>query len=158
MPEAIEISHPPEALLGIVNPAMRLVLRTPGLGSRLKVFMVVNFTGRKTGRRFSVPVSAHHLDGDLYALINGGWKHNFADSAPAEVQHAGKTTAMRGQLIKDPTTVADIAHRVATGYGAKKAQSTMGLKFRDNVVPSLEEFTAAAKRLGIAAIKFTPAT
>jgi len=29
MPEAIEISHPPEALLRIVNPAMRLVLRTP---------------------------------------------------------------------------------------------------------------------------------
>src|SRR4051794_33357288 len=125
MPEqshAVEISHPPQVVLRTFNPLLHLALRAPVLGSALKDFMVVTFTGRKTGRRFTLPVSAHHIDGDLYVLISAGWKHNFRDGAHAEVLYAGKTTAMHGQLITDPATVAQLAHRVATSYGAKKAQ------------------------------------
>ena len=49
---------------------------------------------------------------------------------------------MRGELIRDPATVADLSHRAAESYGAKTAQRMMGLKFRpDNRVPTLEEFT-----------------
>jgi hypothetical protein len=33
----------------------------------------------------------------------------------------------------------------------------MGLKFRDNRLPSLAEFTEAAQRDGMRAVKFTPA-
>jgi hypothetical protein len=156
MAESIDAAHPPQALLKVVNPVLRLALRTP-LGSALKQFMVVSFTGRKTGRRFSVPVSAHHLDGDLYVILEAKWKYNFRDGAPADVLHNGRTTHMHGQLITDPAAVADIVHRVASSYGAKKAQQTMGLKFRDDTVPSKEEFRTAATRVGIAAIRLTPA-
>ena len=158
MSAAIEISHPPEALLRAVNPVLRVAIGVPGLGSSLKDFMVLKFTGRKSGRHFAVPVSAHHLDGDLYAIIEAGWKHNFTDGAPVEVVHAGKTTAMQGQLVKDPATVADITHRVCLAYGAKKAQRSTGFKFTAGTVPSLDEFTEAATRLKIAAIRLTPRT
>jgi hypothetical protein len=154
MADSIDAAHPPQALLRVVNPTLRFALRTP-LGGVLKQFMVVSFTGRKTGRRFAIPVSAHHLDGDLYVILEAKWKHNFRDGAPAEVTHGGKTTAMHGQLITDPTAVADIVHRVATGYGAKKAQQLMGMKFRDNTIPSKDEFVAAATQ-GINAIRLTP--
>lgn len=153
---AVEIAHPPEALLKAVNPLLGLALRSP-LGSALKDFMLVTFTGRKTGRKFSVPVSAHRIDGDLYVLLNAGWRHNFRDGAPAEVRYAGKTTAMHGQLITDPSTVAQLASRAATSYGAKKAQRSMGLKFRGDSIPTVEEFTAAANRFNMAAIRLKPA-
>lgn len=156
MAESIDVAHPPQALLKVVNPALRTALRTP-LGTALKQFMVVTFTGRKTGRRFSIPVSAHHLDGDLYVILEAKWKYNFRDGAPAEVTHSGKTAHMLGELITDPATVADIVHRVAENYGAKKAQQTMGMKFPGNTVPPKDEFQAAATRLGIAAIRLTPA-
>lgn len=156
MAESIDAAHPPQALLKVVNPALRLALRTP-LGSALKQFMVVSFTGRKTGRRFSVPVSAHHLDGDLYVILEAKWKYNFRDGADAEVLHNGRTTRMHGRLITDPATVADIVHRVASSYGAKKAQQTMGLKFRGDAVPSRDEFQTAATQIGIAAIRLSPA-
>jgi hypothetical protein len=158
MSAVIEVSHPPQALLRAINPVLRVALRTPVLGSALKDFMVVNFTGRKSGRRFSVPVSAHHLDGDLYVILEAGWKHNFAGGAPADVLHAGKTIPMQGQLITDPATVADTARRVATAYGPKRAQHAMGLKFPTDTVPSLAEFTEAAKRLHMAMIRLTPRT
>ncbi len=154
---AVELSHPPQALLRAVNPALHLALRTPVLGSALKDFMVVGFTGRKTGRKFAVPVSAHLLDGNLYVLLSAGWKYNFRDGAPAEVLHAGKTSAMNGLLISEPAAVAELAHRAAVSYGAKKAQRSMGLKFRDDAIPSVEQFTEAATRLGLAAIRLTPA-
>jgi hypothetical protein len=64
---------------------------------------------------------------------------------------------MRGELIRDPATVADLSRRCAESYGAKKAQSMMGLKFRDDQIPTLEEFTEAAQRLDMGAIRFTPA-
>jgi hypothetical protein len=154
--QPVEIAHPPEALLRAVNPVLRFALRTP-LGSALKDFMVVGFSGRKSGKQFSIPVSAHYIDGQLYVLLSAGWKHNFRDGAPATVLHAGKTSTMQGQLISEPAAVAALAHRAADSYGPKKAQRSMGLKFRDDAVPSVDEFTAAASRLGLAAIRLTPA-
>lgn len=156
MPEAIDVAHPPQAVLNVVNRGLRLALRSP-LGAALKEFMLVGFNGRKTGRRFSVPVSAHHIDNDLYVILEAGWKHNFRDGAPADVSYGGKTTAMQGQLITETAAVADLVHRAAQSYGAKKAQRTMGLKFPGGAVPSLQEFTEAAQRLGIAVIRLTPA-
>ena len=154
---AVTVSHPPEGLLHAVNPALRFLLRTPLAGGARKQLMVLNFTGRKSGRRYSIPVSAHRIDNDLYALTGAGWKANFRDGATAEVLLDGKTTTMRGELIRDPATVADLSRRCAESYGPKKAQRMMGLKFRDDQIPTLEEFTEAAQREGMGAIRFTPA-
>jgi hypothetical protein len=154
---AVSISHPPEGLLRAVNPAVKFLLGTPLAGSLRRQMMVLNFTGRKSGRQYSVPVSAHRLDNVLYALASAGWTANFRDGANAEVLWDGKKTTMRGELIRDPATVADLSHRAAESYGAKNAQRMMGLKFRDNRVPTLEEFTEAAQRDGMRAVKFTAA-
>ncbi|MFY9918426.1 MAG: hypothetical protein WAL26_08515 [Mycobacterium sp.] len=154
---AVTISHPPEGLLRAVNPAVKFLLGTPLGGGIRRQMMVLNFTGRKSGRQYSVPVSAHRLDNTLYALASAGWTANFRDGANAEVLWDGKKTTMRGELIRDPAAVADLSHRAAESYGAKKAQRMMGLKFRDDRVPSIEEFTEAAQRDGMRAVKLTPA-
>jgi hypothetical protein len=48
--------------------------------------MVVNLTGRKTGRRYSIPLSAHRIDNTLYALTSASWKNNFRDGRRAPRQ------------------------------------------------------------------------
>jgi hypothetical protein len=141
----------------LMNPLLRYGLRTPLGGNALKPFMVLNFTGRKSGRQFSIPVSAHVIDGQLYALANAAWKVNFRGGGTAEVLYNGKRTAMRGELIEDAAVVADLFRRCATGYGAAKAQRMMGLKFRDSRVPTLEEFRAAVDENKLVAIRFTAA-
>ena len=153
---AVTVGHPPQALLRTVNPILRFGLRTPLGGPLRKHFMVLNFTGRKTGRKFSIPVSAHRIDGELYAIANAGWKHNFRDGAEAQVVYGGKTTPMRGELITDPASVGALAHRGSQSYGVKRAQTMLGLKFREPRMPTVEEFTEAAAREKIAAIRFTP--
>jgi hypothetical protein len=153
----VTLSHPPEPLMKLMNPLLRYGLRTPLGGNALKPFMVLNFTGRKSGRQFSIPVSAHVIDGQLYALANAVWKVNFRGGNTAQVLYNGKQTTMRGELIEDAAVVADLFRRCATGYGAAKAQRMMGLKFRDSRVPTLEEFRAAVDENKLVAIRFTAA-
>ncbi|MGV0794392.1 hypothetical protein [Mycolicibacterium sp. XJ1819] len=154
---AVTVGHPPAVLLRTINPMLRFALRTPLGGPLRRQFMVLTFTGRKSGRTFSIPVSAHRIDGQLYAIAEAAWKHNFRDGHEAQVVHDGKTTTMRGELITDPATVADLAHRLTQSYGVKRAQTMMGLKFREPRIPTVEEFTEASVREKIAAIRFTPA-
>jgi hypothetical protein len=52
---AVFISHPPEALLRLVNPATRFLLGTPLAGGARKQMMVVSFKGRKTRRPIVAP-------------------------------------------------------------------------------------------------------
>lgn len=154
---AVYASHPPDAMLRVVNPILGFLLRTPITGPALKSFLVVKFKGRKTGRPFALTLSAHQLDGDLYLLTGATWRLNFRGGAAAEVTHAGKTTAMRGELIEDTATVADLTKRIAESYGAKGAQRVMGLKFRDPGMPTLEDFTEAVEANKLAAVRLTPA-
>ncbi|MGB6209378.1 MAG: hypothetical protein WBF82_20790, partial [Mycobacterium sp.] len=56
---AITVSHPPEALLRLVNPMMKMLLHTPLAGPARNQLMVVDFTGRKSGKHYSIPLSAH---------------------------------------------------------------------------------------------------
>jgi hypothetical protein len=149
---AVTVSHPPAAILRAVNPVLRRLLGTPVLGGARRQFMVLNFSGRKTGRRYSIPVTAHVIDGDLYALAGAPWTKNFRGGHTVDVVHDGKTTTMRGELIKDPAAVADLSHRAAETYGAKQAQRVMGLKFRGDAVPTLDEFKEAVETNDLAAI------
>ena len=140
----------------MVNPILRRLLRTPIAGAARQQLMVLSFKGRKSGRPYSVPVTAHQIDNALYALTGAPWKLNFRGGAPAEVLHNGKTTTMRGELIEDRAVVADLYHRCAESYGAKPAQRMMGLKFRDQRVPTLEEFRQAVEQDKLVAVRFTP--
>ncbi len=153
---AIDAGHPPSALLKLINPMLGFLLRTPLAGPARKQLMVLSFTGRKTGRPFTLPVSAHVIDSDLYALTGAPWKQNFRGGAPAQVIYDGKTTAMRGELIRDRAIVSDLYKRCADSYGVRRAQTMIGLKFRDQRIPTLEEFDEAVDRMHLGAVRLTP--
>jgi hypothetical protein len=155
----ITVSHPPKALLRlVVNPILTLMLRTPFAGAARHQLMVVDFKGRKSGRPYSLVLTAHLLGGILYALTGSNWKVNFRDGAPAQVLHDGKTAAMRGELITDTAQVADLYARCAESYGAKRAERVMGVGFRDHQMPTRDQFAEAVEELDLRAIRFAPAT
>ncbi len=155
---AITVSHPPEAFLRVVNPILKLLLRTPFAGAARNQFMVVNFAGRKSGRHYSIPLSAHVIDDILYAMTGATWKNNFRDGATAQVLHDGKTTTMRGELITDNALVADLYLRCAESYDVRRAERVMGIGFRDHQMPTRDQFAEAVNQLHLNAIRFTPAT
>ena len=46
----------PEPLFAVINPLMRILLRSPLHFLQSKSLMLITFTGRKSGRRFTTPV------------------------------------------------------------------------------------------------------
>jgi len=75
-------------MMRVGNPVMRGLLRSPAGGPMRRQFMVLRFFGRKTGRRYDIPVVAHRLDGELYALTDAAWRTNFRGGAENCWQHS----------------------------------------------------------------------
>jgi hypothetical protein len=76
---------------GAANRIVRGLLRTPGLnrvvGGRLVTLYVV---GRKSGRRYTVPVAYTRQDGDLLIGTPFGWGRNLRSGEPVEILLKGK--------------------------------------------------------------------
>jgi len=123
---AVTVSHPPEGLLRAVNPALKFLLRTPLAGPARKQLMVLSFKGRKSGNAYSIPVSAHLIDNQLYALAGAAWTKNFRGGHPAEVLLNGKTTKMTGELIVGPAVVSDLSHRLPTPTASRRHSGRWG--------------------------------
>ncbi len=66
----VTVAHPPEVMLRVVNPIMRLLVRTPFAGAARRQFMVLTVRGRKTGRQYAIPLSAHFIENTLYAMTD----------------------------------------------------------------------------------------
>lgn len=73
------------------NVIVRGLLRTPGIsagiGSRL---LTVYAVGRKTGRRYDVPVAYTRHDGKLLFGTSFGWARNLRSGQPAQIRLKGR--------------------------------------------------------------------
>lgn len=154
----VEPAHPPAAMMRVSNPVMRGLLRSPVGGRMRRQFMVLRFFGRRTGRRYDVPVVAHRLDGELYALTDAAWRNNFRGGADVEVTLDGHVTRMRGQLLDDPEAVAPLYARAIDQFGVKRAQRMLGLKIHTPGTPAPEALAEAAQRYHLCAIRLTVRT
>ena len=145
-------------MMRVSNPLVRGLLRSPAGGPMRKQFMVLRFFGRKSGRRYDVPVVAHRLGGELYALTDATWRHNFRGGADVEVTLDGHVTRMRGELLDDAETVAPLYARAIDHFGVKRAQRMLGLKIHTAETPATEALTEAARRYHLSAIRLTVRT
>jgi hypothetical protein len=145
-------------MLRVSNPVMRGLLRSPVGGPLRRQFMVLRFFGRKTGRRYDIPVVAHRLDGGLYALTGAPWRNNFRGGTDVQVTLDGRVTRMRGQLLDDPETVAPLYVRAIDHFGVKRAQRMLGLKIHTPGTPSSEALAEATRRYHLSAIRLTVRT
>src|SRR6266566_5711132 len=152
---AVEAAHPPAAMMRVGNPVMRGLLRSPAGGPMRRQFMVLRFFGRRTGRRYDIPVVAHRQDGGLYALTDAPWRNNFRGGADVEVTLDGYVIRMRGQLLDAPETVAPLYARAVDHFGVKRAQRMLGLKIDTPGTPAAEALAEAARRYHLGAIQFT---
>ncbi len=93
-------------LQSLVNRVMRGVLRTPLLcraaGKRLIVLHVV---GRKSGRRYVVPVAYVRDGGSLLVGTPFGWVRNLRTGEQITVRHKGKRRVADVQVFADEEDV-----------------------------------------------------
>ena len=94
------------AVQGLVNRVIRGVLRTPLLsriaGERLVTLYVV---GRKSGRRYTVPVAYTKDRGDLLIGTPFGWSRNLRTGEPVTIRLKGRRRQADVQVFTDEAEV-----------------------------------------------------
>src|SRR5215469_17584388 len=89
MSGTVKRSVPPAALVKMGNPLVRVLLGSPLHGILDDSFLVLHVTGRKTGRRYSIPVGYVDMDGKLTVVTLARWRVNLRGGADVEVTLRG---------------------------------------------------------------------
>ena len=120
---------------------MRPLIRSR-MGAHLHDLAVISFTGRKTGRRYAVPVGYQELDGHGLILTAARWRTNLRGGADVEVVHGGRSRPMRADLIEDADEVADVYVALLQRPELKKA-TQIGLRISGDNMPTHDELAHA---------------
>jgi deazaflavin-dependent oxidoreductase (nitroreductase family) len=94
----------------IVNPIVRLILRSPLHSLMSGSLLIINCCGRKTGREYSLPVQ-YAQAGNIIYIVPGmpgqkTWWRNLKEAAPVKLTLRGKHLAGNAVVLK-PDTEAD---------------------------------------------------
>ncbi len=118
----------------IDDAVMRWALTKPGLqGTIGRSVALLTFTGRRSGKTYTIPVSYHREDGTVILVTKRQrkWWHNFETAADVELRLAGKMYTGTAEVMTDHTETLEFMTRYwekrpidARAHGLKKDQIT----------------------------------
>ena len=154
-PPPVEGAEPPEALARVVNPAIKVLLRSPLHRPFSRHLMLLAFRGRKTGKMYEVVVGRHEVDGVL--LVPTGttgrrWRLNFRGGTTAEVTLGGIRRRGWGELIEEPDEVARI-HQLLLGRIGLKNARRLGSRVNVDREPTDDELKVPLAGRGVVRIE-----
>jgi deazaflavin-dependent oxidoreductase (nitroreductase family) len=127
-----------------VNTAMKFILRSPAHGMVSKTILLITFTGRKSGKTYTTPVSYSQNGDQVSIFTHAAWWRNLLSAASV-------TLHMRGRDLQGlAESVARDKQTVAAGLTAhlRKVPSDAryyGVTFDDQGNPRPEEVEKAAQ-------------
>jgi deazaflavin-dependent oxidoreductase (nitroreductase family) len=136
-----------------VNNAMKLVLRSPMHGMISKSILLITFSGRKSGKTYTTPVSYSQSDNQVIIFTHAAWWKNLRSGTPVTLRLRGRE--LQG-LAEQP--VAEDKQAVAAGLLAHLRKvptdaSFYGVTFDDQRNPRAEEVEKAAQSVVMICIR-----
>jgi F420H(2)-dependent quinone reductase len=156
MTTAISRSIPPQHLVNLMNPLVRALLRSPLHAAMDRAVLILHITGRRTGRRYDIPVGYVQLDGRFVVVTQHIWRANLRGGAYVEVTQAGRRRPMHADLDEDPASVASTLHAVIERIGWQAARRQIGLTVNVGRTPTLTELEQAVGDFHLATIMLNP--
>lgn len=156
MTNAISRSVPPQRLVNLINPLVRTLLRSPLHAALDRAVLVLHLTGRRTGRRYDIPVGYVPLDGRFVVITQHTWRANLRGGADIEVTHAGHREPMHAALDETPASVAATLHTLIDRIGWQAARRQIGLTLKAGRVPTIAELEQAVRQYRLATVTLTP--
>jgi hypothetical protein len=104
-----------------VNRLISGILRSPLHGLLSKEMMLITFTGRKSGRRITTPVTMIRTGDGVKFFCASPWYKNLAGGAPVSVILARRERAGRATVVEDPETLLREAKDFIAKRGLKNA-------------------------------------
>jgi hypothetical protein len=131
-------------LMRVGNAMLSPVLRSRW-GARMHELALLTVTGRKTGTRYTTPVSVLPFEGNLVVLTASRWRVNLRGGAEVVIRHDGAERTMHAELIEDPDEVARVYGALLERVGISKA-THVGLKVSGDRMPTHAELVDAIGR------------
>ena len=142
-PVRIRSTVPSRRVLRTINPFVSMILRSPLHRLLSSHVLLLTFTGRKTGKRFTIPVG-YTRKGDTFTLFSSkSWYKNLRGGGHVAVHLQGRRRTGRVEVIEDRAAVLDAAERLVAEYGLKEAGRRIGLALDTGPPPSPDELAAA---------------
>jgi len=128
----------------LLNRTMKLILRSPWHGLVSKSILLITFTGRKSGKIYTTPVSYSQYNGQVNVFTHANWWKNLLSSESV-------TLRIRGREVQGlPEPVAEDKDAVAAGLveHLRKVPSDAryyGVTFDDHKNPNTEQVEKAVQ-------------
>lgn len=119
----------------VVNPLMKLLLRSPLHGLVSDSLMLITFTGRRSGREYTTPVGYHRVDDGLVVFTHSDWWKNLRGGAEVRLLLRGERRVALAEPVEDPEVVADYVLAFIDRHGLDAARR-LGLEFEGDTAPS----------------------
>lgn len=103
MSDQVTNKRPPVWVLRGINVILRRLLPT-SIGANMPMGLL-RVTGRRTGRRYEIPVGVWPVDEGMVVFTDAPWLKNFRGGTDAELVHKGKTQRVYGQTVDNPARV-----------------------------------------------------
>ncbi len=133
-----------ERVMGALNVLPKFVLRLPfqtPMGRRL---ILLSYTGRKTGRSYTIPVSYVEQGDALLIPAGGTWKINLENGMAVRIRFRGRERRANPEVIRD---LDEVEERVAFMMAANPAVSRfIGVPKQPDGRPDREKLEQAVRR------------
>jgi len=140
----------------MLNKTMKLLLRSPLHRVISKYLLLITFTGRKSGKTYTTPVSYAQEDGQVTIFTHANWWKNLRGGAPVSLRLRGRDVQGQAEPIaenKQDIVDALVAHLRKSPFDARYYDVT----FDDNGNPNLADVERAVQSVTMIRVRLVQA-
>ena len=96
-------------LQGLANALTRTALSTPGVARGIgKVLILLYVVGRKSGKKYAIPIAYMEHDGKILTGTQFGWAKNLRTGQDLQVRYKGKLRTAEVEVVEDEDRVIEL--------------------------------------------------
>ena len=140
----------------VLNPIVKMLLNSPLHFIMIGDIVLLKFTGRKSGRALSTPVSYRVVDGSIHCFTDyvNQWWRNLQDVESIELLLKGKSRVGRPIVVsKDQAAIAQAFGDFLTAL--PRSASFSDVRLDKDKIPNQQDIERAAKELVFIEIKLS---
>ena len=141
---ARERKAPPRLLMRVMNVIPRLVLRSPLHGLMDGKVLLLGFDGRRSGRRYTTPMSYVRVGDEVFMTTEAPWWKNLAGGAPVEMRLGGESRRGFAETLTREEGIAEVLRTILRHY--PEYRRFVGVRVDERGRPEEETILEAARR------------
>lgn len=131
-------------MMRVMNAVPNLLLRSPLHGLMSGKVLLLDFTGRKSGRRYTTPMSYVRVEDEIFMSTEAPWWKNLTGGVPVEMRLRGEDRSGVAEAVADEKEAAGVLKTILHHY--PEYRRFVGVTMNENGRPDEETLLAATRR------------